>query len=103
MGGHVSSEQQQPKSIFEQSNTEKKKSEWVDTDLSKANNKSEWVDTDFSKDDSVKALDVPTGYDTVYKEPEVKSADNNLIIIILVIFLIVSSGSGIAFMFMQKK
>ena len=87
MGGQVSSEQ--PKSIFEQSNTEKKKSEWVDTD--------------FSKDDSVKALDVPTGYDTVYKEPEVKSADNNLIIIILVIFLIVSSGSGIAFMFMQKK
>lgn len=55
------------------------------------------------EDDSIKSLDVPTGYDTVYKEPEVKGSDNSIIIIILVIILVLGSAGGAAFIFMQKK
>lgn len=67
----------------------------------KSNMKQDWANTDFSKDDSIKPLDMPTGYDTVYKEPE----SNNSIIIILVIILVfgLSSAGGAAFIFMQKK
>lgn len=74
----------------------------------KSGKKTKWVDDDFSKDDSIKPLDMPTGYDTVYKEPEVKESevkesDNSIIIIILVIILILGSAGGAAFIFMQKK
>jgi hypothetical protein len=73
----------------------------------KSDMKQDWVDNDFSKDDSVKALDMPTGYDTVYKEPEGTgtSSDNSMMIIIILLIVILSSSAagGAAFIFMQKK